>query len=98
MGGGEWASEGCAVSAFQSPHVDPETIMRSPVLTFILAKRELPSCRQKMDAAVRINTIRQYAFEVSTHGSKSKKMSRNKVQFLFEIIFLFMYFYMLPRR
>ncbi|CAH0716569.1 unnamed protein product, partial [Brenthis ino] len=63
VGGGEWASEGCAVSAFEPPQVDPEALMRSPVLAFILAKRELPACRQKMDAAVRINTIRQYAFE-----------------------------------
>ncbi|XP_064076475.1 E3 ubiquitin-protein ligase MYCBP2 [Vanessa tameamea] len=63
VGAGEWAIEGCAVSAFESPQVDPDMIMRSPVLAFILAKRDLPSCRQKMDAAVRINTIRQYAFE-----------------------------------
>lgn len=65
VGCGEWASEGCAVSAFEPPTIDTETLMRSPVLSFILARRDLPAHRQKMDAAVRINTVRQYAFEVS---------------------------------
>ncbi|XP_061382096.1 E3 ubiquitin-protein ligase MYCBP2 isoform X5 [Danaus plexippus] len=63
VGGGEWASDICAVSAFEPPQVDPEVLMQSPVLAFILAKRDLPAYRQKMDALVRINTVRQYAFE-----------------------------------
>lgn len=54
-----------SVSAFESPRVDTDTLMKSPVLSFVLAKRDLPVYRQKMDAAVRINTVRQYAFEVS---------------------------------
>lgn len=77
VGGGEWASDICAVSAFEPPQVDPEVLMQSPVLAFILAKRDLPAYRQKMDALVRINTVRQYAFEVSrlnkhrnTYGNK----------------------------
>ncbi|XP_045784545.1 E3 ubiquitin-protein ligase MYCBP2 [Maniola jurtina] len=56
-------NEGCSVSAFEAPRVDPQTLMQSPVLGFILGKRDLPACRQKIDAAVRINTVRQYAFE-----------------------------------
>lgn len=54
-----------SVSAFEPPRVDPDALMKSPVLTFALAKRDLPVYRQKMDAAVRINTVRQYAFEVN---------------------------------
>lgn len=57
-------NDGCTVSAFEASHVDPETLMRSPVLVFILGKRDIPACRQRIDAAVRINTVRQYAFEV----------------------------------
>lgn len=64
VGCGEWAGEGCGVSAFEPPRVDPATLMRSPVLAFVLASRNLHAYRQKMDAAVRINTVRQYAFEV----------------------------------
>lgn len=75
VGGAEWQSDGCAVSAFEPPQVDIDMIMRSPVLSFILAKRDLPSCRQKIDAAVRINTIRQYAFEVSIYYIKNYLIS-----------------------
>lgn len=53
------------MSAFEPPRLDSEALMNSPVLSFILAKRDLHVHRQKMDAAVRINTVRQYAFEVS---------------------------------
>ncbi|XP_063374022.1 E3 ubiquitin-protein ligase MYCBP2 [Cydia amplana] len=63
VGCGEWTGEGCGVSAFEPPRIDPEALMRSPVLAFVLANRNLHSYRQKMDAAVRINTVRQYAFE-----------------------------------
>ncbi|XP_069365103.1 E3 ubiquitin-protein ligase MYCBP2 isoform X3 [Maniola hyperantus] len=60
---GVFENEGCSVSAFEAPHVDPQSLMQSTVFTFILGKRDLPACRQKIDAAVRINTVRQYAFE-----------------------------------
>ncbi|KAJ2954521.1 hypothetical protein O0L34_g2805 [Tuta absoluta] len=63
VGCGEWTADGCAVSAFEPPHVDADTLLRSPVLAFVLARRDLHAHRQKMDAAVRINTVRQYAFE-----------------------------------
>lgn len=52
------------MSALMSPQVDCETLMNSPVLSFILAKRDLHLHRQKMEATIRINTVRQYAFEV----------------------------------
>ncbi|XP_038216347.1 E3 ubiquitin-protein ligase highwire [Zerene cesonia] len=61
--GCDWNAEGGGVSAFSTPHVDPESIIRTPVLSFILAKRDLQSHKQKLDAIVRINTLRQYAFE-----------------------------------
>ncbi|XP_052746829.1 E3 ubiquitin-protein ligase highwire isoform X2 [Bicyclus anynana] len=60
---GVMENDGCTVSAFEEAHVDPDTLLRSPVIAFILGKRDLPACRQKIDAAVRVNTIRQYAFE-----------------------------------
>lgn len=55
---------GCSLSAFEAPRVDSNVLMNSPVMAFVLAKRDLNAHRQKMDAAVRINTVRQYAFEV----------------------------------
>ncbi|XP_041987793.1 E3 ubiquitin-protein ligase highwire [Aricia agestis] len=61
--GCECPTEPCGVSAFEPPIIDVDTLIQSPVLSFILAKRDLPSHQQKMDAAVRINTVRQYAFE-----------------------------------
>ncbi|XP_052752649.1 E3 ubiquitin-protein ligase MYCBP2 isoform X3 [Galleria mellonella] len=63
VGCGAWSKETCSVSAFEPSRVDPEALMRSPVLTFVLARRDLHAYRQKMDAAIRINTVRQYAFE-----------------------------------
>lgn len=63
VGCGE-AGEGCTVSAFEAPHVDPEALMKRPVLDFVLARRDLHAYTQKLDGAVRINTVRQYAFEV----------------------------------
>ena len=66
IGGGEWSAGG-SLSAFEAPRVDAEALMSSPVMSFILAKRDLHAHRQKMDAAVRINTVRQYAFEVRTN-------------------------------
>ncbi|XP_060809498.1 E3 ubiquitin-protein ligase MYCBP2 [Amyelois transitella] len=63
VGCGSLASEACAVSAFEPSRVDPEALMKSAVLNFVLARRDLHAYRQKMDAAVRINTVRQYAFE-----------------------------------
>ncbi|KAL0852363.1 hypothetical protein ABMA28_000563 [Loxostege sticticalis] len=62
VGCGE-AGEGCTVSAFEAPHVDPEALMKRPVLDFVLARRDLHAYTQKLDGAVRINTVRQYAFE-----------------------------------
>nr|XP_049693135.1 E3 ubiquitin-protein ligase MYCBP2 isoform X3 [Helicoverpa armigera] len=62
IGGGE-APAGAELSAFEAPCVDADALLASPVMAFILAKRDLHAYRQKMDAAVRINTVRQYAFE-----------------------------------
>ncbi|CAK1554738.1 unnamed protein product [Leptosia nina] len=61
--GCDWTTEGGGVSAFTTPRVDPENLIRNPVLSFILAKRDLQNHKQKLDAIVRINTVRQYAFE-----------------------------------
>lgn len=58
--GCEWRGE---VSAFEPPHVDAAALVHGPVLAFVLARRDLHAHRQKMDAAVRVNTVRQYAFE-----------------------------------
>ncbi|KAJ0183668.1 hypothetical protein K1T71_000091 [Dendrolimus kikuchii] len=62
VGCGSWNNAGC-VSAFEAPQVDPDTLIKSPVLSFVLARRDLLAHRQKMDAAVRINKVREYAFE-----------------------------------
>ncbi|VVD05977.1 unnamed protein product [Leptidea sinapis] len=51
------------VSAFETPQVDLDALVRKPVMAFVLAKRDLQSYRRKLDAVVRINTVRQYAFE-----------------------------------
>ncbi|XP_047524361.1 E3 ubiquitin-protein ligase MYCBP2 isoform X3 [Pieris napi] len=61
--GCDWTSEGGGVSAFTTPRVESDILMRNPVLTFIVAKRDLQTHKQKLDAIVRINTVRQYAFE-----------------------------------
>lgn len=53
------------MSAFETPQVKAEALMKSPVLAFVLSRHDLPSYRQKLDAAVRISTVRQYAFEVT---------------------------------
>ncbi|CAB3259020.1 unnamed protein product [Arctia plantaginis] len=63
IGVGDWTSGAGAVSAFEAPQIDSEALMNSPVLSFILAKRDLHLHRQKMEATIRINTVRQYAFE-----------------------------------
>ncbi|CAH2036091.1 unnamed protein product, partial [Iphiclides podalirius] len=55
--------EGAAVSAIEAPAVDPAALFRSPVLGFILSRPDLQAHRQKMNAAARINTVRQYACE-----------------------------------
>ncbi|RVE51528.1 hypothetical protein evm_003798 [Chilo suppressalis] len=52
-----------AVSAFEAPHVSADALMRRPVLAFVLSRRDLHAYTQKLDGAVRINTVRQYAFE-----------------------------------
>lgn len=65
VGCGAWTDGAVPVSAFEPPRLDAEALMRRPTLTFLLARRDLHAYRQKMDAAVRINTVRQYAFEVS---------------------------------
>lgn len=57
---------GGAVSAFEAPRVDPAALTQRPVLAFVLARRDLHAYTQKLDGAVRINTVRQYAFEVRT--------------------------------
>lgn len=62
IGCGDW-SAGASLSAFEAPRVDSDSLMNSPVMAFIVSKRDLHAHRQKMDAAVRINTVRQYAFE-----------------------------------
>ncbi|CAG4984339.1 unnamed protein product, partial [Parnassius apollo] len=51
------------VSAFEAPKVDLAALFRSPVLNFVLSRRDLNAHRMKMDAAARINTVRQYACE-----------------------------------
>ncbi|XP_063837952.1 E3 ubiquitin-protein ligase highwire-like [Ostrinia nubilalis] len=63
VGCGEDAAEGCTVSAFEAPHVDSDALMKRPVLEFVLARRDLHAFTQKLDGTVRINTVRQYAFE-----------------------------------
>ncbi|CAG9781999.1 unnamed protein product [Diatraea saccharalis] len=60
VGAGESAG---AVSAFEPPHVSADALARRPVLAFVLARRDLHAYTQKLDGAVRINTVRQYAFE-----------------------------------
>ncbi|XP_013162054.1 PREDICTED: E3 ubiquitin-protein ligase MYCBP2 isoform X3 [Papilio xuthus] len=52
-----------AVSAFEVPNVDPGALFRSPVLLFILARRDLKAHEEKMEAAARANAVRQYACE-----------------------------------
>lgn len=69
VGSKECDGEICSVSAFESPAIDPNTLVQSPVISFVLARRDLHAYRQKMDAAIRINTVRQYAFEVSNEMS-----------------------------
>ncbi|XP_037299969.1 E3 ubiquitin-protein ligase MYCBP2-like isoform X2 [Manduca sexta] len=54
---------GCSVSAFEPPRLDLEALINNPVFSFVLSKRELQAYRQKMDATIRINAVRQYAFE-----------------------------------
>ncbi|CAG9138188.1 unnamed protein product [Plutella xylostella] len=63
VGGVDWTEGTRSVSAFEPPRLDAEELMRRPTLAFVLARRDLHAYRQKMDAAVRINTVRQYAFE-----------------------------------
>ncbi|XP_028172131.1 E3 ubiquitin-protein ligase highwire-like [Ostrinia furnacalis] len=63
VGCGEDAAEGCTVSAFEAPHVDSDALMKRPVLEFVLARRDLHAYTQKLDGTVRINTVRQFAFE-----------------------------------
>ncbi|XP_028043251.1 E3 ubiquitin-protein ligase MYCBP2 isoform X2 [Bombyx mandarina] len=60
---GDWSATDCPLSAFEAPRIDSNIIMKRPVLSFVLAKRDLAAHREKMDAAVRINIVRQYAFE-----------------------------------
>ncbi|XP_059059876.1 E3 ubiquitin-protein ligase MYCBP2 [Achroia grisella] len=64
--GGGASKENNAVSAFEPSRVDSAALMKSPVLTFVQTRRDLHAYRQKMDAAIRINTIREYAFEALT--------------------------------
>ncbi|CAH0402064.1 unnamed protein product [Chilo suppressalis] len=58
-----------AVSAFEAPHVSADALMRRPVLAFVLSRRDLHAYTQKLDGAVRINTVRQYAFEASANDN-----------------------------
>lgn len=53
-----------AMSAFEIPNVDPAKLFRSPVLLFVLARRDIKAHEMKMEAAARVNAVRQYACEV----------------------------------
>ncbi|KAF9800372.1 hypothetical protein SFRURICE_015882 [Spodoptera frugiperda] len=50
IGCGDW-SAGASLSAFEAPRVDSDSLMNSPVMAFIVSKRDLHAHRQKMDAA-----------------------------------------------
>lgn len=62
--GEKWKTRG--FNAFQPLRLNPQVLMDLPVVEFAVGRRDLHVLRQKLEAAIRINTVRQYALEVCT--------------------------------